>query len=91
MNAQFERLNAWHLQLAIVADSIEHLLIEIEEPEGLSATVHIVKLRLRELVDSCPFPDPDPVSDFDLDDFDGALPVDDAGVPAELLTGGRHD
>lgn len=91
MSTTFERLNAWHLQLSIVADSIEHLLFEIEEPEGLSATAHIVKLRLRQLVDTCPFPEPDPVSVFDLDDFDGALPVDDAGVPAELLSGGRHD
>lgn len=57
MNDHWESLNTWHTQLAIVADSIEHLLQGVEEPEGLSATAYVVKLRLRELVESCPFPE----------------------------------
>jgi hypothetical protein len=57
MNDHAERLNVWHLDLAILADAIEHVLTGIEEPIGLSATAHILKSRLHELVESCPFPD----------------------------------
>lgn len=96
MSDHAERLNTWHLELAILADAIAHVMGGIEDPEGLSATAHVLKNRLLELVESCPFPGPltirqvvDP--DFDLDDFDGSLPVDITGVPAELLTGSRHD
>lgn len=92
MSDHAERLNAWHLEMAILADAIEHVLTGIEEPEGLSATAHVLKNRLQELVESCPFPGQGRIrpidDDFDLDDFDGNLPIDTAGVPAELLTGG---
>jgi len=95
MSDHAERLNAWHLDLAILADAIEHVLTGIEEPQGLSATAHVLKNRLLELVENCPFPDlkirPVVDPDFDLDDFDGSLPADTVGVPAELLTGGRDD
>jgi hypothetical protein len=95
MNGHWEQLNAWHLQLSIVADAIEHLLLDLEEPEGLSATAHVVKLRLRDLVESCPFPESPkrmmPFVDADLIDFDGDLPVDVDGVPGELLAGAFHD
>lgn len=52
-----ERLNTWHLDLAIVADAIDHVLTCIEEPEGLSATAYVLRTRLVELVEQCPFPD----------------------------------
>ena len=52
-----ERLNTWHLDLAIVADAIDHVLTCIEEPEGLSATAYVLRTRLVELVEACPFPD----------------------------------
>jgi len=52
-----ERLNTWHLDLAITADALEHILMAIEEPVGLSATAYILRLRLADLVESCPFPD----------------------------------
>ncbi len=97
MNGHWERLNTWYLDLAIVADAIGHVLQDIEEPEGLSAVAHVLRQRLGELVESCPFPDSDffktaPPAAHDLDfDFDGSLPADADGVPAELLTGGRHD
>ncbi len=52
-----DRLATWHLQLAILADAIGHVLQEVEEPEGLSATAYVLRTRLDELVASCPFPE----------------------------------
>jgi hypothetical protein len=52
-----ERLNIWHLDLSITADAVEHILMAIEEPVGLSATAYILRRRLADLVESCPFPD----------------------------------
>lgn len=91
-----DRLNTWHLELAIVADAIGHVLTDIEDPEGLSAVAYVLRQRLADLVESCPFPGSiqsriAPAPDFDLADFDGSLPADTEGVPAELLTGGRDD
>lgn len=60
MTDHAERLNAWHLDLAILADAIAHVMGGIEEPEGLSATAHVLKNRLLELVESCPFPEAAP-------------------------------
>lgn len=57
MTEHAERLNTWHLELAILADAIAHVMGGIEDPEGLSATAHVLKHRLHELVESCPFPD----------------------------------
>ena len=57
MNDHGERLNTWHLELAIVADAIGHVLHEHRGPEGLSATAYVFQKRLRELVEACPFPD----------------------------------
>ena len=95
MNDHWERLNTWHTDLAILADAIAHVMGGIEEPDGLSATAHVLKNRLLELVDSCPFPGQGRIrpadDEFDLDDFDASLPADTIGVPAELLTGSRHD
>lgn len=98
MSVHWQALNDWHLQLSIVADAIDHILREVEDPPGLSATADVVKKRLLELVDTCPFPEHVPLKirpvsdpDLDLDDFDGSIPADTAGVPAELLAGGRDD
>jgi hypothetical protein len=96
MSDQFEALNAWHLQLSIVADAIGHVLRGIEEPEGESAVAWVLRERLADLVESCPFPEPAParivpVPDFDLDDIDDGLTADLDGVQADLLTGGRDD
>jgi len=52
-----ENLDVWHLRLAILADAIGYVLSEIHEPIGLSATAYVLKDRLAELVESCPFPD----------------------------------
>lgn len=57
MTADWERLNAWHLQLSILADAIEHVLREVEDPPGLSATADVLQKRLHDLVESCPFPE----------------------------------
>ena len=60
MTDDFERLNTWHLDLAIVADAIDHVLSCIEEPHGLSATAYVLKNRLVQLVEDCPFPEAAP-------------------------------
>ncbi len=91
-----ERLNTWHLELAILADAIGHVLRGIEEPEGESAVAWVLRERLADLVESCPFPDAAPARivpapDFDPDDIDDGLTADLDGVPADLLTGGRDD
>lgn len=96
MTEHAERLNTWHLELSILADAIGHTLQGIEEPEGLSATAYVLRTRLEELVESCPFPDTAPARivpapDLDLSDIDDGLTADLDGVPAELLTGGRDD
>jgi len=57
MSDHAERLNTWHLDLAITADALEHVLMAIEEPMGPSATAYILRLRLADLVESCPFPE----------------------------------
>lgn len=60
MTDQWEALNTWHLDLAILADALGHVLQGIEEPEGLSATAYVLRRRLDELVASCPFPEAAP-------------------------------
>ncbi|MEW6119711.1 MAG: hypothetical protein AB1593_06455 [Pseudomonadota bacterium] len=90
MTDHADRLNTWHLELAIVADAIGHVLQGIEEPEGLSATAYVLRSRLVDLVDSCPFPGQGrirPADDLDLDDIDDGLAADLDGVPADLLEG----
>ncbi|TXH76797.1 hypothetical protein [Thiobacillus sp.] len=57
MSEDCDRLNTWHLELAILADAIGHVLQGIEEPEGLSATAYVLRSRLDALVASCPFPE----------------------------------
>jgi hypothetical protein len=95
MSDHADRLNTWHLELAILADAIGHVLQGIEEPEGLSATAYVLRSRLAELVDSCPFPQSKAIrpvaEDLDLTDVDLGQPADLDGVPAELLTGSRDD
>lgn len=96
MSDHWDLLNTWHTQLAIVADAIGHILQGIEEPEGLSATAYVLRSRLDELVEACPFPEYTPARikpapDFDLSDIDDGLTADLDGVPADLLTGGRDD
>lgn len=57
MTDRWDDLNTWHLDLAITADALEHVLMAIEEPVGLSATAYILRRRLADLVEHCPFPD----------------------------------
>lgn len=51
-----QALNEWHLELAMVGDVVAHLLREGNGPEWWSSAGHIVSERLRELVESFPFP-----------------------------------
>ena len=60
MSDHADRLNTWHLEIAILADAIGHALQGLEEPEGLSATAYVLRTRLAALVESCPFPEAAP-------------------------------
>jgi hypothetical protein len=62
------RLDAWHLELGILADSLDYVLGGLDGPDGLAATAHVLKARLRDLLDTCPFPEvAEFVSDPDAD------------------------
>lgn len=50
------RLDAWHLELGILADSLDYVLGGLDGPDGLQATAYVLKARLRELLEACPFP-----------------------------------
>lgn len=60
MDDHADRLNTWHLDLAILADAIGYALQAVEEPQGLSATAYVLRNRLDALVESCPFPEAAP-------------------------------
>lgn len=62
MNENWERLNTWHLQLSIAVEAVEHVLREVEDPPGLSAIADVLKNRLHDLVESCPFPERHPAA-----------------------------
>jgi hypothetical protein len=49
-------LNRWHLELAILAEALDHVLGGLEGPAGLRAAAHVLNARLGEMVESCPFP-----------------------------------
>ena len=50
-----EQLNEWHLELAIAVTAVEKVL-ELADDEETSSLGHVVKGRLRSLVESFPFP-----------------------------------
>lgn len=55
-----EQLNDWHMELAITVTAVERFL-SMSDDDELGALGHVVKSRLRALVESCPFPlDADP-------------------------------
>jgi hypothetical protein len=64
MSSHFDRLNRWHLELGILADSLDYVLAGLDGHDGLLATAHVLKARLRGLVDSCPFPPSAEVADL---------------------------
>lgn len=50
-----EQLNDWHIELAIAVTAAERCL-SMSDDDELGALGHVVKNRLRALVESCPFP-----------------------------------
>lgn len=60
MTDHADRLNTWHLELSILADAIGHVLRGIEDPEGESAVAWVLRERLADLIESCPFPEAAP-------------------------------
>lgn len=51
-----EELNQWHMELAIAVTATERCIDMMAEDDELGALGHVVKNRLRALVESCPFP-----------------------------------
>lgn len=49
-------LNAWHLELAMLGDLIDHILAEVEGPDWLTSSAHVAQVQLAHLVKTCPFP-----------------------------------
>jgi hypothetical protein len=88
-----DRLNVWHLELAIVQEAAAKLFRDIaDHDEELAATGHVLGLRLLALVECCPFPPqlpPDDIPVLDLDDE----PDLEASVLAHELAwlGAQHD
>ena len=68
-----DRLNAWHLELAIVQEAAAKLFRDIADHDDELASIgHVLSLRLLALVESCPFPPaaidhefPDPEKDLE--------------------------
>ena len=50
-----EQLNDWHMELAIAVTAAERCL-SMSDDDELGALGHVVKNRLRALVESCPCP-----------------------------------
>lgn len=71
------RLDAWHLELGILADALDHVLTGIEGPDGVAATAHVLKARLRDLLETFPFPPSGEVAEF-VPDADGMEAYNDA-------------
>jgi hypothetical protein len=71
-----ERLNAWHLELAILADAIDHVLTDIEGPPGMRATAHVLGKCQLDTVENCPFPADDDVAGY-VAAFNGQGGLDD--------------
>ena len=53
------RLNAWHLQLAMLRDLVNHLLLEVDGPEWLTSSGCLASEFFSHLVETCPFPSTD--------------------------------
>lgn len=51
-----EKLNAWHLELAIAQKAMEHVFTVVEPEESVGCVAHVLRDRLSQLVDTCPFP-----------------------------------
>lgn len=49
-------LNAWHLELAMLRDLIDHILREVDGPDWVGSASHIALERFSHLVETCPFP-----------------------------------
>ena len=89
-----DRLNAWHLELAIAQEAAAKLFSDIaDHDDELASMGHVLGLRLLALVESCPFPPAaldDDIPVLDLDDDYADL---DAQVLAHELSwlGAHHD
>lgn len=56
--AQLEgKLNAWHLELAIVQDAFERVTVSISEDADMGAIAHVLTRRFHDLVENMPFPE----------------------------------
>ncbi len=52
-----DKLNAWHLELSMTNDLIDHILDSVEGPEWASSATYVAQGKMKELIETCPFPD----------------------------------
>jgi hypothetical protein len=89
-----DRLNVWHLELAIAQQASAKLFSELADfDDDLASIGHVLGLRLLALVESCPFPPAVLDDDFVVLDIDEDYADLDASVLAHELAwqGVRHD
>lgn len=51
-----QKLNEWHLELAICRDALAFVVVQMDVSEGLESCGRICLDRLSHLVECCPFP-----------------------------------
>ena len=89
-----DRLNVWHLELAIAQQASAKLFSQLADlDDDLASIGHVLSLRLLALVESCPFPPVALDDDFVVLDIDEDYGDLDASVLAHELAwqGVRHD
>lgn len=56
------QINEYQLELAMLRDAVEHILGELDGPEWMTSTAHILQGRFSHLVESFPFPSPEQIA-----------------------------
>lgn len=50
------QLDAWHLELAIVRNVVDHILAELDGPDWMTSAAHVARDRFAHLIETFPFP-----------------------------------
>lgn len=56
------QLDAWHLELAILRNVVDHILVELDGPDWMTSAAHIARDRFSHLIETFPFPTNEPVT-----------------------------
>lgn len=49
-----QKLDAWHLELAILRNLVDHILSELDGPDWMTSSAHIARDRFAHLVETFP-------------------------------------